>query len=98
LTRLLPAQPVYGLPSPERPEADLRALAALHLEAVRQAQPAGPYRLLGWSMGGVVAYEMACQLAAAGEEVELLAVVDSPSPLFWREAPAPTELEMVAAF
>jgi thioesterase domain-containing protein len=44
---------------------------------VREAQAAGPYRLAGWSMGGSVAYEMARQLAAAGEAVELVALIDS---------------------
>jgi thioesterase domain-containing protein len=43
-------------------------------------QPEGPYRLGGWSMGGVVAFEMARQLTARGEEVEQLAVLDVFAP------------------
>ncbi|HVR96715.1 MAG TPA: thioesterase domain-containing protein, partial [Thermoanaerobaculia bacterium] len=43
-------------------------------------QPAGPYFLGGWSMGGVVAYEMARQLEAQGERVALLAMLDSHLP------------------
>ncbi|MCP4659450.1 MAG: non-ribosomal peptide synthetase, partial [bacterium] len=75
-------QPVYGLQTPElgQHQARLREIAGmaeLYLEAVRAVEPAGPYRLGGWSMGGVVAFEMARQLAAEGEEIELLALIDS---------------------
>jgi len=80
LTRALgPDQPVYGLQSPETAgaaPASLEEMAALYLEALRAVQPEGPYRLGGWSMGGVVAFEMARQLAARGEAVEQLAVLD----------------------
>ena len=55
-------------------------MAALYLGSVQQAQPAGPYRLAGWSLGGVVAYEMARQLAARGERIELLALIDAIAP------------------
>ncbi len=44
-------------------------------EAIRGVQPHGPYHLGGWSMGGVVAYEMARRLARAGEKTALLALV-----------------------
>ena len=42
---------------------------ARYAAAIREVQPAGPYRIAGWSMGGIVAYEMARQLEALGEEV-----------------------------
>ncbi|HVR07182.1 MAG TPA: amino acid adenylation domain-containing protein, partial [Thermoanaerobaculia bacterium] len=58
----------------------LEQMAAQYIEAVRQVQPAGPYSLGGWSMGGVVAFEMARQLAAAGERVDLVALIDSLAP------------------
>jgi thioesterase domain-containing protein len=48
---------------------------------VRGVQPHGPYRLGGWSLGGVLAYEMAQQLLAAGEETELLVLLDSHAPV-----------------
>ncbi|MCP4659505.1 MAG: hypothetical protein GY856_29205 [bacterium] len=75
-------QPFYGLQTPDlgQHQARLReigGMAELYLEAVRAVEPAGPYRLGGWSMGGVVAFEMARQLAAEGEETELLALIDS---------------------
>jgi thioesterase domain-containing protein len=48
---------------------------------MRAHQPCGPYRIAGYSSAGIVAYEMARQLCAAGEEVGLLALLDSFSPL-----------------
>jgi thioesterase domain-containing protein len=80
-----PGQPFYGLQAPafagEALEAtDIESMASRYLKAVREVQPAGPYHLAGWSMGGTVAYEMACQLAAEGEEVRLLALLDSRVP------------------
>ena len=62
------------------PEATVEGLAARHLEALREHQGRGPYFLGGWSFGGVVAYEMACRLAALGEEIGLLALIDSRAP------------------
>jgi thioesterase domain-containing protein/aryl carrier-like protein len=71
-----PDQPVYGLQASDAAPASLEEMAARYLDALRTVQPAGPYRLGGWSMGGLVAFEMARQLAARGEEVEQLAVLD----------------------
>jgi amino acid adenylation domain-containing protein len=78
-----PDQPVYGLQSPEdggTTPASLEEMAQRYLAALRAVQPEGPYRLGGWSMGGVVAFEMARQLAMRGEEVEQLAVLDVFAP------------------
>lgn len=44
---------------------------------IRTVQPEGPYRLLGWSLGGNIAQALAARFRAAGDEVELLALVDS---------------------
>ncbi|HYG64199.1 MAG TPA: thioesterase domain-containing protein, partial [Thermoanaerobaculia bacterium] len=96
--RLGSDQPVYGLRSPQEPVTDLRQMAALYVEAARQAQPTGPYRLAGWSMGGLVAYEMARQLVAQGEAVELVALIDAASPQWWAEQPRPSDAELVAGF
>ncbi|RZL84407.1 MAG: non-ribosomal peptide synthetase [Rhodococcus sp. (in: high G+C Gram-positive bacteria)] len=74
--------PIYGIQSPsileERflPES-LEELADRYISEIRTVQPAGPYRLLGWSLGGVIAHAMAVRLQAAGEKVELLAMMDS---------------------
>ncbi|MEW5925955.1 MAG: amino acid adenylation domain-containing protein [Gemmatimonadota bacterium] len=88
-----PDQPVYGLRSRgvadgEEPAATVEEMAADYLRALREVQPAGPYRIGGWSMGGVVAFEMARRLEAAGEGVETLALIDSYLPaLHHRAAP-----------
>ncbi|CNG71421.1 linear gramicidin synthetase subunit D [Mycobacterium tuberculosis] len=76
-----PDQPVYGLQAraftrSELPES-VEEMAADYLEQIRAVRPAGPYHLAGWSLGGLVAYEMAVRLQAAGESVGLLALIDS---------------------
>ena len=55
----------------------VRQMAADYLTRIRAVRPDGPYRLLGWSFGGVVAHEMAVQLQAAGEQVASLALLDA---------------------
>ena len=49
----------------------IREMAECYLEAIRTVQPHGPYRLLGWSLGGVIVQEMARQIEAAGNDVEV---------------------------
>lgn len=55
-------------------------LAELYLQQIRAIQPVGPYQLLGFSFGGLVAFEIAHQLRAANEEVRLLALLDTYAP------------------
>jgi amino acid adenylation domain-containing protein len=62
----------------------VEAMAEHYLRAIREVQPEGPYLLGGRCLGGLVAYEMACQLERAGERVALLAVLDSLGPR-WKE-------------
>ncbi|GIV95388.1 MAG: hypothetical protein KatS3mg057_0045 [Herpetosiphonaceae bacterium] len=76
-----PDQPFYGIQAPgfevgEEPFADLKQMAARYIDEMRLAQPHGPYYIGGWSLGGIVAAEMAQQLRAAGETVALLAIID----------------------
>jgi len=59
------------------PAESIEAMADEYLAEVRNVQPHGPYAVGGWSLGGIVAYEMACRLEAMGEEIALLAVVDT---------------------
>jgi amino acid adenylation domain-containing protein len=78
-------RPVFGLPSPALEQGrvvpeSLPEMAAAMVTAMRGVQPAGPYHLAGWSMGGLLAYEMARQLRHAGEPVALLALLDSYTP------------------
>ncbi|RKH58003.1 non-ribosomal peptide synthetase, partial [Corallococcus aberystwythensis] len=82
--RLGPSLPVYGLQSrglDGRPVAEsIEEMAGLYIEAIRTVQPHGPYQLGGWSLGGLVAYEMAQRLREAGEAVDVLALIDSHVP------------------
>jgi amino acid adenylation domain-containing protein len=78
----LPAdRPVYGLQAPHVTGAGghstLIAAAKDYVAQIRSVQPQGPYHLLGWSLGGLIAHEMAAQLQEAGEQVALLAMMDS---------------------
>jgi thioesterase domain-containing protein len=66
-----------GLDENQVPQARIEDMAAYYIDAIRSVQPDGPYLLGGWSMGGVVAYEMAQQLDAQGQQVSLLALMDS---------------------
>ncbi|MEZ4360184.1 MAG: amino acid adenylation domain-containing protein [Kofleriaceae bacterium] len=81
-TLLGPAQPVYafrsqGLEGDGAPLTSVPAMAGRYLEELRKLTPRGPYRLGGWSFGGLVAFEMAQQLEAAGEQVRDLYLIDS---------------------
>jgi len=78
-------QPFFGLQARDlirgqEPHADIETMAADYLEALRSVQPAGPYRLGGWSLGGVTAFEMAQQLRRQGQSVALLTLIDSVVP------------------
>lgn len=82
---LAPSQPVYTFSMPtfaanERPPAEVDVLAAHYLDEMRAVQPKGPYYLGGYSAGGILAYEIAQQLQAAGEAVDYLAIIDMPAP------------------
>ncbi|MFE2376463.1 amino acid adenylation domain-containing protein [Streptomyces sp. NPDC059398] len=75
-------RPLYGIQSRaltgERPAAgSLAEMAAEYVEHIREVQPHGPYHLVGWSFGGVVAHTMATLLRREGEQVALLGMLDS---------------------
>jgi thioesterase domain-containing protein len=65
-------------------------LATRVLEQTREIQPNGPYAIGGYSLGGVLAYEIAGRLQAAGESVRYLAIVDAPTPKLARRSGRPT--------
>jgi len=82
LVRHLPAdQPVYGVearglqgfPADHR----IEEMAARYIEQIRRLQPDGPYHLVGHSFGGLVAYEMCCQLETAGVPTGLIGLIDT---------------------
>ncbi|WP_028596506.1 amino acid adenylation domain-containing protein [Paenibacillus assamensis] len=74
--------PIYGLQArgivqdEARPQS-LEEMTADYIAHIRSVQPKGPYRVLGWSLGGNVAQAIAVQLQEAGEEIELLAILDA---------------------
>ncbi|MEU4311620.1 thioesterase domain-containing protein [Nocardia sp. NPDC024068] len=77
-----PDRPLYGLQSPALTAGmalprSIEDWATLYIGVIRSVQPSGPYRLLGWSFGGVLAHEIAVQLQAAGHEITFLGVMDS---------------------
>lgn len=80
--RLAPDQPIYGLQSrgldgASAPLQSIEEMAEEYLKEIRSVQPAGPYHLGGYCLGGTVAYEMAQLLRRAGEPVELVALLDT---------------------
>jgi amino acid adenylation domain-containing protein len=97
-------QPFYGLQSPPAnyyPESgvSIEQLATLYNQEIRSVQPRGPYLLSGWSMGGLVAWEMAQQLRKEGEIISLLALIDTAPPPKYREAEdRADEISMLARF
>lgn len=83
LARLLaPGQPSYGLQAVgldgKTPRhTSVEQMAAHYLKEIRSFQPSGPYYLAGYSMGGLIAYELGQQLSKLGEKVAFLALLDT---------------------
>jgi thioesterase domain-containing protein len=76
-------QPFYGiqargLDGEATPFNRLEEMAAYYIQQIRHVQPAGPYYLGGYCMGGDIAYEVARQLQAEGDEVPILSIIDPP--------------------
>ncbi len=76
-------QPIYGLQAQGMDEktellTQVEEMATLYIEALRVRQPQGPYFLGGSSFGGLLAFEMAQQLHALGQQIALLAMIDTP--------------------
>ncbi len=63
-----------------QPHASVEEMAADYLKEIRSLQPTGPYYLLGECIGGIVAYEVACQLRKQNQEVALLVMMDTFHP------------------
>ena len=75
-------QPFYGLQSvglnpQNRPHTSIEQMATHYIKELQTVQPNGPYFLSGWSLGSLVAFEMAQQLCHQGEQIALLALLDS---------------------
>jgi thioesterase domain-containing protein len=85
-----PDQPLYALQDPslggdQEPLEHIEEYAEAYLDVMRTVQPEGPYRIGGWSFGGHVAFQIAIDLQAAGEDVDLLMIIDSEAPLAGRK-------------
>ncbi|MEV7116694.1 non-ribosomal peptide synthetase [Streptomyces anulatus] len=82
LVRYVPADiPLYGLQArgldgTSQLACSIAEMAADYITQIRSVQPSGPYHLLGWSYGGVLAHEIAVQLQAVGEDVGALVLLD----------------------
>ncbi|HEY4564908.1 MAG TPA: thioesterase domain-containing protein, partial [Thermoanaerobaculia bacterium] len=99
MARLLgPEQPVWGLQAPDPPLEEVVEMAEQYVAAMRSVQPRGPYRIAGWSMGGIVAFEMARQLEAQGQTTEVLAMIDVMAPAHWTEEAELTSAELMILF
>ena len=87
-----PDQPFYGVQAQgvdgkHPPLTQVEDMAALYVREIRRAQPRGPYFVGGYCLGGTIAYEMAQQLQAQGEQVALLAMFDTMN---WYKVPPPS--------
>lgn len=79
-------QPFYGLQAQGFNEGEeifttVEEMANFYIKTIREFQPEGPYQIGGWSFGGVVAFEIAQQLVAQGQDVSLLALLDPWVPI-----------------
>ncbi|HEX3282864.1 MAG TPA: amino acid adenylation domain-containing protein [Pyrinomonadaceae bacterium] len=94
-------QPFYGfqaqgLDGNQAPHTSIKEMAAHYIREMREVQPTGPYLIGGRSSGGTVAFEMACQLAAAGEQVDLLALLDAYPAGYFKLLPGSASLSQRA--
>ena len=81
-------QPFYGLQAVgieagQKPKTTVEEMATFYIKALQTVQPQGPYQLVGWSFGGIVAFEMARQLQAQAQSVSFLALLDTVTPCFF---------------
>jgi thioesterase domain-containing protein/NRPS condensation-like uncharacterized protein/acyl carrier protein len=96
-------RPFYALQAPSPEESSLsittiEEMANLYLREIRRVQPHGPYLLGGWSIGGVIAWQMAKQIRVEGEAVGMLALIDSNLPLRNRAGDKLEEIPLLTAF
>jgi acetoacetyl-CoA synthetase len=76
------SHPIYGMQAKgidgvDEPLESIEDMAQFFLDAIKQLQPQGPYLLIGYSLGGLVALEMAQRLTEKGERVAMLAMLES---------------------
>ncbi|MFD4432107.1 amino acid adenylation domain-containing protein, partial [Nocardia sp. NPDC058497] len=79
---LRPGRPIYGLQAPdlegrEPPARSIEDFADRYIREIRAVQPEGPYHVLGWSSGGLIAHAIATKLREAGDTVGVVALLDA---------------------
>jgi amino acid adenylation domain-containing protein len=92
--------PIYGLQARGFKQSDLlpqtlEEMSADYLDQIRNIQPRGPYHLLGWSFGGLVAFGIAYRLQVQGEKIALLTLLDSYPFDQWTSRRIPNEQEII---
>ncbi|TWT98712.1 type I polyketide synthase [Neorhodopirellula pilleata] len=85
LARKITDRTVYGLRAKglqisSQPHHSMEQMATDYIDIIREAFPDGPYCLLGWSTGGIFAYEIARKLQQANPQVQSLVMIDTPLP------------------
>ncbi|HEY0602419.1 MAG TPA: alpha/beta fold hydrolase, partial [Herpetosiphonaceae bacterium] len=86
-------RPIYGLQArgldgESAPHTSVAEMAADYIAAMRTVQPEGPYYVCGYSFGSWVAFEITQQLQRQGQEVALLAILNTPTPMVMSDDPA----------
>jgi thioesterase domain-containing protein/acyl carrier protein len=86
-------RPIYGLQSigldgEQIPLSQIELMATHYIKEIETIQPDGPYFILGYSFGGSIAFEMACQLERQGKQIGLLALLDNASPNLAKTRPS----------
>ncbi|MEO0556390.1 MAG: amino acid adenylation domain-containing protein, partial [Bacteroidota bacterium] len=78
----------YDMLNPYAPQnVTIEDLAQKYIERIQKIQPKGPYHILGWSVGGLIAYEIVRQLELMDKEVEKLFIIDAQLPLTKKKTP-----------
>ena len=97
-----PETPLYGvqarsLARPEPRPASIKEMAADYADQMQKVQPHGPYCLLGWSVGGLVAHAIATEMQRRGERVGLLTILDAYPvvDVHFDEPPIPTKRDIL---
>ncbi|HEC84378.1 MAG TPA: amino acid adenylation domain-containing protein [Thioploca sp.] len=96
-------QPFFVIQAPyqdkKAPRPDVKELASRYLQEIRAIQNNGPYRLAGYCAGGTVAFEIAQQLQAQGQSIELLILLDTGFKIsFWHKLFYKTALKAAPIF
>ncbi len=103
IRELDPRWPVYGIQAAgvsqgEAPDETMEAMVERYIQAIKEVQPQGPYRLGGYCTGGVIAYAVACELTRQGDAVDVLANIEGEPPHIRQRSPRPLSGQRLAIF